>query len=69
MSVGFIEMAGQLRNHYQRVRVELESRRDEMVERCGADYVTRMLEGLGHWVSAADRGHLTWGIFHFRKRA
>ena len=39
-----------------------------MVERCGIDYVTRMLEGLGHWVNAADRGHLTWGILHFRKR-
>ena len=60
-------MTNQLRNHYDRVRQVLGARRDEMVERCGADYVTRMLEGLGHWVDGADRGHLTWGIFHFRK--
>ncbi len=33
----------------------------------GPDYVTQMLEGLGHWVKGADRGHLTWGIFHFQK--
>ncbi len=66
--IGFSEMTGQLRNHYNRVRKELEARREEMVERCGLDYVTRMLEGLGHWVNAADRGHLTWGIFHFQKR-
>lgn len=66
--IGFSEMTDQLRNHYDRVRQELEARRKEMVERCGLGYVTQMLEGLGHWVNAADRGHLTWGIFHFRKR-
>lgn len=65
---GWIEMPMQLRAHYGAVRAELEARREEMVERCGADYVTRMLEGLGHWVDAADRGHLTWGIHHFRLR-
>lgn len=64
----FNEMSTQLRNHYDRVHQELEARRNEMVERCGLDYVTRMLEGLRHWVTAADHGHLTWGIFHFRKQ-
>jgi cyclopropane fatty-acyl-phospholipid synthase-like methyltransferase len=66
--VGFSEMTDQLRNHYVRVRKELEGRREEMVERCGLDYVAQMIEGLEHWVNAADRGHLTWGIFHFQKR-
>jgi len=66
--VAFEDLTHQLRNHYDRVRRELDGRRDEMVERCGEDYVTRMLQGLGHWVSGADRGHLTWGIFHFRKQ-
>lgn len=65
--VAFSEMTDQLRNHYDTVRKELEARREEMVERCGSDYVTQMLEGLGHWVNGADRGHLTWGIFHFQK--
>lgn len=65
--VGFDEMTDQLRNHYARVRAVLEGRRDEMTDRCGPDYVGRMLEGLGHWVNGADRGHLTWGLFHFRK--
>jgi len=65
--VAFEEMSHQLRAHYDRVRVLLESRRAEMVDRCGDEYVTRMIEGLGHWVDGADRGHLSWGIFHFRK--
>ena len=65
--IAFDEMTSQLRAHYDRVRQVLAARRDEMIERCGADYVTRMLEGLGHWVDGADRGYLTWGIFHFRK--
>jgi sarcosine/dimethylglycine N-methyltransferase len=66
--VGWTEMPQQLRRHYATVRAELESRREEMVERCGAEYVARMIEGLGHWVDAADRGYLTWGIHHFRLR-
>lgn len=66
--IGFSEMTDQIRNHYARVRTELEARREEMIARCGSDYVTTMLTGLGHWVNAADRGHLTWGIFHFQKR-
>jgi len=65
--VAFAEMANQLRNHYDRVRQVLGARRGEMIQRCGIDYVTRMIEGLGHWVNGADRGHLTWGIFHFRR--
>jgi sarcosine/dimethylglycine N-methyltransferase len=67
--VGFDEMPTQLRTHYDRVRGELRSRREEMIRHCGEDYVSRMLEGLGHWVDAADRGHLTWGVFHFQKQA
>jgi cyclopropane fatty-acyl-phospholipid synthase-like methyltransferase len=66
--IGFAEMADQLRNHYDQVRSELEGRREEMIELCSLAYVTQMIEGLGHWVNAADRGHLTWGIFHFQKR-
>lgn len=65
--IGFEEHTDQLRNHYARVRVELEARRDDMIGRCGEDYVTRMLAGLDHWVAGADRGHLAWGILHFRK--
>ena len=65
--VAFEERVHQLRTHYDRVRHVLEARYDEMVDRCGVDYVKRMLEGLGHWVNGADRGHLTWGIFHFSK--
>ena len=69
-ALGFVEMswsemAHQLRNHYATVRSEFHARSDAMLELCGGDYVERMLEGLGHWVDAADRGHLTWGIGHF----
>lgn len=65
--VGFVEMPEQLRTHYASVRRDLLARRDEMVRRSGEAYVNRMLEGLGHWVDAADHGHLTWGVFHFSR--
>ena len=66
--VHWTPMPGQLRRHYATVAAELDARRGEMLLRCGADYVTRMHEGLRHWVDAADRGYLTWGILHFRRR-
>lgn len=67
--IEFQELADQLGTHYARVGKALGERRDEMIERCGLDYVTRMQEGLDHWVQGAARGHLTWGIFHFVKHA
>jgi sarcosine/dimethylglycine N-methyltransferase len=66
--LAWVPMPSQLRRHYATVRDALDARRDEMLEHCGADYVTRMRQGLQHWVDAAERGHLTWGILHFRRR-
>jgi len=64
-----VDLSHQLRNHYARVREELQGRYDEMIEVSTREYVDRMLAGLGHWVEAADRGYLAWGILHFRKPA
>lgn len=63
--VSIEDMTGQLRTHYARVGQELDARREEL----DADevFVDRMLNGLNHWVSGADRGLLAWGILHFRK--
>ncbi len=61
-------MPEQLRNHYARVKVELQTRYDEMVKVASKDYVDRMLVGLQNWVDAADKGYLNWGILHFRKK-
>jgi len=59
------ELTGHMRTHYARVTEELDARRGEL----GASdaFVDRMLKGLGHWVSGAEGGLLTWGIMHFRK--
>jgi hypothetical protein len=50
-----------------RVRAELTSRYDDMVRVSTKAYVDRMIEGLGHWIDAGGRGHLAWGILHFRR--
>jgi sarcosine/dimethylglycine N-methyltransferase len=60
-------MTRQLRNHYARVRRELEAQRDELLQHISDEYVDRMLAGLSSWVEAADRGWLAWGILHFRR--
>jgi sarcosine/dimethylglycine N-methyltransferase len=64
--VGFVDLSEHLHTHYARVKDELVRRYHDMVARSTSGYVDRMIEGLGHWVSAAERGHLAWGILHFR---
>ncbi|MFQ5481947.1 MAG: SAM-dependent methyltransferase [Nitrospinaceae bacterium] len=60
-------LSGHLTLHYERVRQETENRYQEVVSRCGKEYVDRMVKGLNHWVSAGRNGHLNWGIMQFQK--
>jgi sarcosine/dimethylglycine N-methyltransferase len=73
-AVGFdvvdqIDLVHNLRTHYDRVREELEARREEIEQKSSAEYLDKMLLGLKEWVDAADNGHLAWGIQRFRKPA
>lgn len=65
--IGFENHSHQLPRHYARVRGELETRESELTGTISPDYITRMKSGLGHWVEGGKAGHLTWGIFRFRK--
>jgi sarcosine/dimethylglycine N-methyltransferase len=67
--VEVIPLTGHLVTHYRRVREELASRAVELAGRVSADYVERMLVGLGHWVDAGRKGYLAWGIMHLEKPA
>ncbi len=62
------DLTHQLRNHYARVREELESRRHALKHQISPEYAERMLNGLKDWVEGADAGQLCWGVLHFRKR-
>jgi sarcosine/dimethylglycine N-methyltransferase len=62
------DLSEELGRHYGAVRAELEGRREEMTVLCTPAYVARMIDGLGHWIEASARGHLAWGILHFRAR-
>ncbi len=71
-AVGFevldqIDLVHHLRTHYHRVYQELVARRAELESRIAPAYLEKMLVGLKNWVSAADDGHLAWGIQRFRK--
>ena len=65
--IGFEEHAHQLPRHYGRVRQELISREDSLKGEISEAYIERMKAGLQHWVNGGNNGHLTWGIFRFRK--
>jgi sarcosine/dimethylglycine N-methyltransferase len=61
-----LPMTDQLVSHYTRVREELVARRAELLESVSAEFLERMVRGLGHWVDAGRQGYLAWGILHFR---
>ncbi len=58
----------QLLAHYSRVREELQSQYARMVQVSSKSYVDNMSTGLMHWISAAKKGHLAWGIMCFEKK-
>jgi sarcosine/dimethylglycine N-methyltransferase len=61
-----LEMTEQLVRHYTRVREELLGRRAELRDAVSDEYIDRMVQGLGHWIEAGEKGYLAWGILHFR---
>ena len=65
--VACIDLSEHLVRHYQRVHEELEARYEEMARSSTRAYVDRMIQGLGHWIDAGQKGFLAWGILHFRR--
>ncbi|MDZ7780453.1 MAG: methyltransferase domain-containing protein [Gemmatimonadota bacterium] len=65
--VDFEDATPQLPRHYNRVLEETKSREQEISDRISPEYLERMKTGLGHWINGGRKGHLAWGIFHFRK--
>ncbi len=62
----FEDLTENLPAHYGRVRQELQSRYDELVNTISKEYIDRMIIGLGHWVEGGKSGYLAWGIIHIR---
>lgn len=70
--LGFQELAIQehhkeLLHHYTRVHQELKKNYNHIIEVSSQPYVDTMIEGLDHWITAAQNGHLAWGILCFGK--
>lgn len=62
-----VDLSEELVNHYGTVLNQLEKNRDELLEKCGKEYVEHMEKGLGHWVENGKQGSLKWGVLVFRK--
>jgi sarcosine/dimethylglycine N-methyltransferase len=67
--VQIVELTNNLVVHYDSVRDELARVGGDLAAKVSDAYIERMLAGLGHWVDAAEKGYLRWGILHFRKPA
>ena len=63
----FEDYSEQLGEHYLRVFQELERRDSELVASISQAYLTKMKQGLQHWVEGSKDEQLKWGIFFFRK--
>ncbi|GAB2758835.1 hypothetical protein GCM10027174_38990 [Salinifilum aidingensis] len=64
--VEFEDLTDYLTLHYGRVLQELEKREDELADRIGEDYRSRMKVGLRNWVDGGKSGSLAWGVIHGR---
>lgn len=64
---GIFDLTPQLITHYTRVREELNQQRSQLAGKVSDEYIVNMLQGLGHWIDAGEKGYLSWGILHFRK--
>lgn len=66
--VAFENLTPQLTNHYAKILEETEAREPELKQKgVSRKYLDHMKEGLRNWVLGGQYGHLTWGIFCFRK--
>ncbi|MCK5720354.1 MAG: methyltransferase domain-containing protein [Thiomargarita sp.] len=67
-TVKITEMTQNLIKHYSHVLTELENCYDELLKTCSQQYIDRMKIGLNHWIDSGNKGYLSWGILHFRKK-
>lgn len=63
----FVDLTDHLITHYKRVLDETRLQRDELKKKISAEYLSKMEEGLKHWVDGGLNGYLVWGCFHFCK--
>lgn len=63
-----IDHTQHLRKHYHRVSEELATNFERMATVSSKEYLDRMMAGLDHWIAAADKGYLAWGIMYFQKQ-
>lgn len=67
--MGYDNQPQQLVNHYAKVLEETTAREQELKDnQVSEQYIEHMKDGLKNWVVGGTYGHLTWGIFHFRKK-
>lgn len=65
--VVFDELTVHLKRHYTAVLNKTKTNEDKLKGRVSEEYVQNMKNGLQHWINGAEKGYLSWGIFHFKK--
>lgn len=65
--ISFDENTLHLKRHYAAILRKTKEHEDELKNNVSKDYLDNMKEGLEHWVDGAEKGYLSWGIFHFQK--
>jgi sarcosine/dimethylglycine N-methyltransferase len=63
----FEELTQHLRQHYSSILNGTNAHEKKLKNRVSGEYLQNMKTGLQHWINGAEKGYLSWGIFHFRK--
>jgi sarcosine/dimethylglycine N-methyltransferase len=63
----YVDLDPHLPRHYQRVLEETERNEAQVKGDISEQYIANMKKGLRYWIDGGHNGHLTWGIFLFRK--
>ncbi len=62
----FIEMPEQLIRHYRHVMQSIDSDYQELVAKCGKDFIDYHRARVSTWVEGTKAGHFNWGVLHFQ---
>lgn len=65
-SIDFEDLTPHLLTHYRKILAETERRRGELEAQISAEFARSLEPSLQAWVDGAERGDVTWGIFHVR---
>ena len=62
-----LDISSHLIKHYHHINQILECKYDELSDEFDDNYLSKVKQGMIHWIDAGEKGYLRWCLFHFQK--